>query len=166
MHMQVHPCDGDWFGGVSAANAAAFLDALLGVEVGCGGVGRALGWTLWDVLVCHSWRPHARVCCLTPPPAPQLDVDGGAGDPALRPFWRGRMGLGKGQQLALFEQVGGGRGAGVTEGRQGVHGPACQPCEAACALRASLPTLGCTAPSSHSPAGRCDPGPRRVEQRR
>lgn len=28
-----HPCDGDWFGGVSAANAAAFLDALLSVEV-------------------------------------------------------------------------------------------------------------------------------------
>ncbi len=29
----MHPCDGDWFGGVNAGNAAAFLDALLDVEV-------------------------------------------------------------------------------------------------------------------------------------
>lgn len=36
----------------------------------------------------------------------QLGVDGGAEDPALRPFWRGRMGLSKEEQLDLFEQVG------------------------------------------------------------
>lgn len=29
----MHPCDGDWFGGVNAGNAGAFLDALLAVEV-------------------------------------------------------------------------------------------------------------------------------------
>ncbi|KAI7837322.1 hypothetical protein COHA_008837 [Chlorella ohadii] len=63
----MHPCDGDWFGGVNAGNAAAFLDALLDVELG---------------------------------------VDGGAEDPALRPFWRGRMGLSKEEQLDLFEQGG------------------------------------------------------------
>ena len=34
----VHPCDGDWFGGVNAGNAAAFLEALLGMEV------RRVGW--------------------------------------------------------------------------------------------------------------------------
>ena len=62
----VHPCDGDWFGGINAGNAQAFLDALLGVEMG---------------------------------------VDGGAEAPELRPFWRGRMGLSKEEQLALFEQV-------------------------------------------------------------
>lgn len=32
----MHPCDGDVFGGVSAAGAAAFLDALMGVEVRSG----------------------------------------------------------------------------------------------------------------------------------
>jgi hypothetical protein len=62
----VHPCDGDWFGGINAGNAPAFLDALLGVEMG---------------------------------------VDGGAEALELRPFWRGRMGLSKEEQLALFEQV-------------------------------------------------------------
>ena len=36
----------------------------------------------------------------------QLGVDGGAGDPALRPFWRGRMGLEKEEQVDLFEEVG------------------------------------------------------------
>ncbi len=30
----MHPCDGDVFGGVTAACADAFLDALMGVEVG------------------------------------------------------------------------------------------------------------------------------------
>lgn len=41
----VHPCDGDWFGGVNAGNAAEFLDALLGVEVrrACGGRQGGLG---------------------------------------------------------------------------------------------------------------------------
>jgi hypothetical protein len=28
-----HPCDGDWFGGLTAEHAEAFLDALLNVEV-------------------------------------------------------------------------------------------------------------------------------------
>ncbi|KAL4424972.1 hypothetical protein ABPG77_002857 [Micractinium sp. CCAP 211/92] len=63
----MHPCDGDVFGGVTAACADAFLDAFMGVELG---------------------------------------VDGGAGDPALRPFWRGRMGLSKLEQRDLFESGG------------------------------------------------------------
>jgi hypothetical protein len=29
---QVHPCDGDWFGGLNAGNAEPFLDALLSIE--------------------------------------------------------------------------------------------------------------------------------------
>ncbi|EFN58489.1 hypothetical protein CHLNCDRAFT_140518 [Chlorella variabilis] len=64
----VHPCDGDWFGGVNAGNAESFLDALLAVELG---------------------------------------VDGGAEHAALRPFWRGRMGLSKEEQRELWEQGGG-----------------------------------------------------------
>ncbi|KAL4457869.1 hypothetical protein ABPG75_012734 [Micractinium tetrahymenae] len=63
----MHPCDGDVFGGLGAGNAEAFLDALMGVELG---------------------------------------VDGGAGDAALRPFWRGRMGLSKLEQRDLFEEGG------------------------------------------------------------
>lgn len=34
----MHPCDGDVFGGLTAASAGAFLDALMEVEVG--GAGR------------------------------------------------------------------------------------------------------------------------------
>lgn len=41
----------------------------------------------------------------------QLGVDGGAEDPSLRPFWRGRMGLSKEEQLELYEQVGCSRSA-------------------------------------------------------
>jgi len=29
----IHPCDGDWFGGLSADNAAEFLEGLVNVEV-------------------------------------------------------------------------------------------------------------------------------------
>jgi hypothetical protein len=32
-------------------------------------------------------------------------VDGGAEDPALRPYWRGRLGLTKEEQLELWEQA-------------------------------------------------------------
>ena len=40
VYSAVSPCDGDWFGGVSAANAGAFLDALADADVGgSGGVG-------------------------------------------------------------------------------------------------------------------------------
>ncbi|KAI3436795.1 hypothetical protein D9Q98_006206 [Chlorella vulgaris] len=61
-----HPCDGDWFGGVNSGNAEAFMEAILGIELG---------------------------------------VDGGAEDPALRPYWRGRLGLTKEEQLELWEQA-------------------------------------------------------------
>lgn len=49
---------------------------------------------------------NCRVSCPPSLPRMQLGVDGGAEDPALRPFWRGRMGLSKEEQLDLFEQVG------------------------------------------------------------
>ena len=109
----VHPCDGDWFGGVSAANAADFLDALLAVEVRrrLGSLPAAAEWPR-----AHQPTPGvSRVlpCCqgklcyaLAAPPGLQLGVDGGAEDAALRPFWRGRMGLAKAEQLELFVQVG------------------------------------------------------------
>ena len=127
--LQVHPCDGDWFGGVSEAGAEAFLDALLGVEVGCAGAGRACClMAVWRPLLgagCACLGPccalPARAQAPTPTPALQLGVDGGAGDPALRPFWRGRMGLSKQEQAALFEQV-----------RRGVGEPR-TPCPAGCA---------------------------------
>lgn len=68
-------------------------------------------------LLCPAAGPHhppRAPLRLTHAPAPllQLGVDGGAGDPALRQFWRGRMGLSKEQQLELFEQVGGRVGQG------------------------------------------------------
>ena len=63
-----HPCDGDWFGGLHAGNAGAFLEAMLGAEMG---------------------------------------VDGGAEDPVLRGWWRGRMGLDKEEQLDLYASGGG-----------------------------------------------------------
>ena len=31
----MHPCDGDWFGGVNAGNAKEFLEALRTAEVSC-----------------------------------------------------------------------------------------------------------------------------------
>ncbi|KAL4428267.1 hypothetical protein ABPG75_002356 [Micractinium tetrahymenae] len=55
--------DGDWFGGLNAQNAEAFLQALLAAK------------------------------------APS----GAAGEAALRPWWRGRVGLTKPQQLQHFE---------------------------------------------------------------
>ena len=42
------PCDGDWYGGVTADGAEAFLDALLAADVGGhGGVGSAPLRPLW-----------------------------------------------------------------------------------------------------------------------
>ena len=32
----VHPCDGDWFGGLDASRADEFVDALIMIEVGAG----------------------------------------------------------------------------------------------------------------------------------
>jgi hypothetical protein len=63
-----HPADGDWYGGLHAAHAEVFLDALLNMEIG---------------------------------------VDGGAEDPMLREFWRGRIGLSKEEQVDLWEAGGG-----------------------------------------------------------
>ena len=62
---------------------------------------------------------------ITPLLGVQLGVDGGAEDPALRPFWRGRMGLTKEEQLELYAEVGvqqrqGLLGLGVW-GRAGAH---------------------------------------------
>ena len=54
------PCDGDWYGGVTAETAERFLDAVTGADIG---------------------------------------GHGGAGEAALRPLWRGRMGLSKDEQL-------------------------------------------------------------------
>ena len=56
------PCDGDWYGGVTADSAEAFLDALFGADV----------------------AGH-----------------GGVSEPALRPLWRGRMGLTKEEQVQV-----------------------------------------------------------------
>lgn len=63
-----HPGHGDWYGGVHAENAEAWLSAWLASPAG---------------------------------------LDGGVGDPALRPNWRGRLGLSKEEQLAAFEAGGG-----------------------------------------------------------
>jgi hypothetical protein len=56
------PCDGDWYGGVTADSAETFLDALFGADV----------------------ASH-----------------GGVSEPALRPLWRGRMGLTKEEQVQV-----------------------------------------------------------------
>lgn len=60
----VSPCDGDWYGGVTAEAAVGFLDALTGADIsGHGGVSEA----------------------------------------ALKPLWRGRMGLSKDEQLQVCQ---------------------------------------------------------------
>ena len=60
----VSPCDGDWYGGVTAESAEGFLDALTGADIsGHGGVSEA----------------------------------------ALRPLWRGRLGLSKEEQLQVHQ---------------------------------------------------------------
>ncbi len=56
------PCDGDWYGGVTAETAERFLDAVTGADIG---------------------------------------GHGGASEAALRPLWRGRMGLSKDEQLEV-----------------------------------------------------------------
>lgn len=58
----VSPCDGDWYGGVTAEAAEGFLDALTGADIG---------------------------------------GHGGVSEAALRPLWRGRMGLSKDEQLQV-----------------------------------------------------------------
>lgn len=75
----MHPCDGDWFGGVNASNAAEFLDALLGVEVSLAlrwGVRWCLGmWNLasagqplgWHVLLLLAFQ-FARHFMMASPP--------------------------------------------------------------------------------------------------
>lgn len=54
-----------------------------------------------------SATPPSRVSptLLRSVPLLQLGVDGGAGDPTLRPYWRGRMGLSRLEQRDLFESV-------------------------------------------------------------
>lgn len=59
----VSPCDGDWYGGVNAGNAEAWLDALADADV---------------------------------------SGSGGVSEEALRPFWRGRIGLSKEEQLQVL----------------------------------------------------------------
>ncbi len=54
---------GDWYGGVNADNAAAFLNALLGVNA---------------------------------------ESEGGARDPVLTKYWRGRMGLTTKEQVRFW----------------------------------------------------------------
>ena len=61
----VSPCDGDWYGGVTAEAAEGFLDALTGAEIG---------------------------------------GQGGVSEAALRPLWRGRMGLSKDEQLQVCQR--------------------------------------------------------------
>ncbi len=37
----MHPCDGDWFGGVNADNAEVFLEGIANIEVG-----RNIAWVM------------------------------------------------------------------------------------------------------------------------
>ena len=61
-----------------------------------------------------------------PPLRVQVGVDGGAEDPGLRPFWRGRMGLSREEQQELYEAGGSVEelllGAAEEEGEGGADG--------------------------------------------
>jgi hypothetical protein len=105
---------GDWFGGVNAGNAAAFLDALLKCTVGAGWQEACAS----TALGCHRCVGKPAVssddCCLAARPHPQAP-SGPPGDYALRSWWRGRIGLTKEQQHECFkkglrdiEELGGG----------------------------------------------------------
>ena len=88
-----HPCSGDWFGGLRADDAEAFIAALTEMECvpvhlllfGCKqGIWRA----------CRLiWRCQ---CC-------RVGSDGGPSDPSLKKWWRGRMGMEKEDQQRFFD---------------------------------------------------------------
>lgn len=55
-------------------------------------------------LPCAQAPGHAlRTAPRLPPPAPAQAPSGAAGEAALRPWWRGRVGLSKPEQLQHFE---------------------------------------------------------------
>ena len=83
------PCDGDWFGGLHAGNAEAFLDALLAAKV---------GWGRWGGCVMSVALSDRLPAC----PAPQAP-SGAAGEAALRPWWRGRVALSKEEQQRHYD---------------------------------------------------------------
>ena len=66
------PCDGDWYGGVTADGAEAFLDALMAANVGGhGGVGSAPLRPLWRGRMGLSKAEQLQVWCTDlaiPPP--------------------------------------------------------------------------------------------------
>ena len=58
------PCDGDWYGGVTADGAEAFLDALMAADVGGhGGVGSAPLRPLWRGRMGLSKAEQLQVRC-------------------------------------------------------------------------------------------------------
>ena len=58
------PCDGDWYGGVTADSAEAFLDALMAADVGGhGGVGSAPLRPLWRGRMGLSKAEQLQVRC-------------------------------------------------------------------------------------------------------
>ena len=105
----LQPCSGDWFGGLNASNAPAFVDALLAAKVrrwrGCAAwpAGRRRGTTR-----APGRLQPARLRASTHPLKPaRLSLaqapSGAAGEQALRPWWRGRVGMSKEEQLAHFQ---------------------------------------------------------------
>ncbi len=132
--------DGDWFGGLNAQNAEAFMQSLLTATVRSLSAASAAPrvfvvarWPLESMLL-HDLHAHALATpcvvlgsgpldpqrgrrsalpqqlwlakCVLSAPAPTLPVQapsGAAGEAALRPWWRGRVGLSKPEQLQHFE---------------------------------------------------------------
>jgi hypothetical protein len=111
------PLHGDWFGGVLPDNAASFRSALLSSKVRRGGgqmLARpqpGLAWALQAAYCFHEAHDEGRRW-LRAASAPQSYLRcaqaeaGGAGDKALRRWWRGRVGLGKEEQLARHQAAG------------------------------------------------------------
>ena len=64
VYSAVSPCDGDWFGGVDAANAEAFLDALADADIsGSGGVSEEGLRPLWRGRISLSKEEQLEVLC-------------------------------------------------------------------------------------------------------
>lgn len=77
------PCDGDWYGGVTADGAEAFLDALMAADVGGqGGVGSAPLRPLWRGRMGLSKAEQLQVWC-----TPSAISAAWKGQPA----WRSRL---------------------------------------------------------------------------